>query len=349
MNVIGRCLRYSSFMATCALAVGLVAAARAQTILIDFGSDTSYRGLSVINPDSNGNYWNSLQPGLFVEGLVGLDNVPTSIDIGWDSPVGTDSYNGPAGPTGPADNKTNLRNNDLPFTDIDAAALGNLGGALDAVFDFAAGPSLADNRVRFQLQGLDPARTYSLTFFGSHIFSFDTTTVYSVYTDSTYETLVASVDLDVQDALEPWFHNRDTVATLSGLTPQADNILYVQFVGSTGHDGYLNAMQIEASEAAVRFGDYNNDGVVDAADYTVWRNHLGEDSEANINFSGNGIEGVDPGDYLVWKQNYGSGLGGGSLAGLGAGALGQLVPEPASLLLWLLASAGAVFLRRNHH
>ena len=81
---------------------------------------------------------------------------------------------------------------------------------------------------------MDPAKKYDLTFFGSHKFSVDATTVYSVYTDNTYTTLVGSANLDVQDPADPSLHNRDTVATISNLSPQADNILYVQFVGSNG-------------------------------------------------------------------------------------------------------------------
>ena len=70
MNVIHCSKRRVCFVTPCAVVVGLVASASAQTVLIDFGSNTSYRGLSVPNPDTNGNYWNSVQPGIFVENLV---------------------------------------------------------------------------------------------------------------------------------------------------------------------------------------------------------------------------------------------------------------------------------------
>lgn len=40
-------------------------------------------------------------------------------------------------------------------------------------------------------------------------------------------------------------HNQDTVATISGLTPQAGNALYIGFAGAGGNEGYLNAMQID--------------------------------------------------------------------------------------------------------
>ena len=186
-------------------------------------------------------------------------------------------------------------------------------------------PSLADNRVRFQIQELDPTKKYNLTFFGSHKFSNDTTTVYSVYTDNTYSTLVDSASLDVQLAAEPWMHNRDKVATISNLSPQTDNILYVQFVGSTGNLGYLNDMQIEAITTELT-GDYNANGTVDAADYVLWR-----DNPA--------AHGGDPAGYNTWRTNFGRTLAGGP-------AVGSAIPEPTSLLLAVVAAIGLGSVRR---
>ena len=280
-------------VAAFALRVGCASSASAQTVLIDFGNDASYRGLSVSNPDTNGNYWNSLQPGIFVENLIGIDNTATTIDVGWDTPVGMDSYNGPAGPTDESTLET-----DVQLTDVDTVALGNLGGALEGAFDYITGPSLADNRVRFQIQELDPAKKYNLTFFGSHKFSNDATTIYSIYTDDTYTTEVDTASLDVQDPASPDRHNRDMVATISNLSPQTDNILYVQFVGSTGNLGYLNDMQIEAVTPELA-GDYNTNGVVDAADFVRWRDNPG-------GFGG------DPAGYNTWRANFGRPPGAGS-------------------------------------
>ncbi|TWT92863.1 hypothetical protein Pla108_40030 [Botrimarina colliarenosi] len=305
-------------MLACAPAVP----AGAQTVLFDFGNDASFRGVSSPSPDINGNYWNSLRTGVFYPGLLGADNQPTTIDFGFSTPVATDSYNGPAGAT-----DTTTVGTDVFFTDIDAPALGDL-GVLQAAFDFVAGPSLADNAVRFEIQSLDPLKVYDLSFFGSHKYSTDATTVYSVYTDNTYTTLVDTVSLDVQDSLDPSLHNRDTVATLSGIAPQADNILYVEFIGSTGAEGYLNAMKLVGINAPAVDGDFNRDGRVDAADYTVWRDNLNGD-EALLGGAGDGSGTVDAGDYTLWSGNYGVSAG-----------LATATPEPVSSVLVLAASLG---------
>ena len=63
-------------------------------------------------------------------------------------------------------------------------------------------------------------------------------------------------------------------------------------------------------------GDYNRNGIVDAADYTVWRDGLGSV--------------YTQADYTVWKTNFGN------HAGSGAGAT-TAVPEPATMTLCLMA------------
>jgi hypothetical protein len=190
-----------------------------QILLIDFGADASYRGTTVAHPDANGSYWNSVWSGAFYPGLVDVSNQLTALSLAFDQAVGTDSYNGPS-------------------NDVDAVALGLLGGATAAVNDYYVS-------ARFQVQGLASNRIYTLRFFGSHKYSDDDRTVYEVYTDSGYTTLVASASLPVQAPGSPWLHNRNAVAVLSGLTAQAGNNLYLSFRGLGGNAGYLNALQME--------------------------------------------------------------------------------------------------------
>jgi hypothetical protein len=84
-------------------------------------------------------------------------------------------------------------------------------------------------------------------------------------------------------------------------------------------------------------GDYNEDGRVDAADYTVWRDKLGStDPLPNDAVGGT----IGQGQYDQWKANFGNG-GAGSLAG-------WAVPEPSTLMFALFAGFGVLCQRRPH-
>jgi hypothetical protein len=86
-------------------------------------------------------------------------------------------------------------------------------------------------------------------------------------------------------------------------------------------------------------GDFNADGVVDAADYTVWRDNLGAADESALNGAGDGINGVDANDYALWRSQFGT------TATLALGAA-TAVPEPTGVVLALLFGAAAL-VRRN--
>ncbi len=85
-------------------------------------------------------------------------------------------------------------------------------------------------------------------------------------------------------------------------------------------------------------GDFNGDDVVDAADYTVWRDNLGG-SEASLSFgSGDSSGSVDGGDYAIWRQQFGRSDGPST-------PVGFAVPEPSAFLLFAFATACASGLR----
>jgi hypothetical protein len=52
-------------------------------------------------------------------------------------------------------------------------------------------------------------------------------------------------------------------------------------------------------------GDYNGDEVVDAADYTVWRDQLGSSIDSFSGADGNGDGRVDASDHRIWSRQYG--------------------------------------------
>ena len=75
-------------------------------------------------------------------------------------------------------------------------------------------------------------------------------------------------------------------------------------------------------------GDFNGDGSVDAADYTVWQDYLDLDSSV-LNYNGSGETTVVGADFLLWQTHFGDSLASGSSV--------SPAPEPTTLLLTLLA------------
>lgn len=74
-------------------------------------------------------------------------------------------------------------------------------------------------------------------------------------------------------------------------------------------------------------GDYNHNGIVDAADYTVWRDSFGQ-TGSGLAADGDNSGAVDQGDYDLWTMHFGE-----HNPGSGAGSNGA-VPEPATI--WLV-------------
>jgi hypothetical protein len=83
-------------------------------------------------------------------------------------------------------------------------------------------------------------------------------------------------------------------------------------------------------------GDYNHNGVVDAADYTIWRDHVGQ-TFALPNRSTLNTGPIAIADYNTRKSNFGH-------RASGAGATSN-VPAPPTGILMLLALP-ALFARR---
>ncbi len=90
-------------------------------------------------------------------------------------------------------------------------------------------------------------------------------------------------------------------------------------------------------------GDYNGNGTIDAADYTVWRDALAAGSPSLLNDATPAA--VDESDYTYWRAHFGESAGSGATGG-GRLAIAA-VPEPASALLLLLAGFGLAWLGRG--
>lgn len=114
----------------------------------------------------------------------------------------------------------------------------------------------------------------------------------------------------------------------------ADGELYLAAVGiDPRQGGGIDGMVVRITAPLVP-GDYNGNGVVDAADYTVLRDSLGS-TGAGLPADGNGDGVVDTADYTFWAARFGD------------GAPAAAVPEPAAVAQLAILAVSAMALRRR--
>ncbi|MCO6045966.1 DNRLRE domain-containing protein [Aeoliella sp. ICT_H6.2] len=153
---------------------------------------------------------------------------------------------------------------------------------------------------------------------------------------------------------EAWF---DVTDYLEGVRNGADDYGIAITADGTADGWQIHANGSTTAEARPRLvvysgdvnvvvpglsGDFNDDGTVDLADYTVWRNNLGSDFALNGNGdeTGGSANVVDAADYALWKANFGQSSGGPAF-------VQSAVPEPSSILLGLLSVLGLTQVRRR--
>jgi len=69
--------------------------------------------------------------------------------------------------------------------------------------------------------------------------------------------------------------------------------------------------------------DHNVDGVVDAADYTVWRDNLGSTADLRADGDGSGMVGEE--DFQFWRRHFGESYASDTSAAVN-------IPEPSTLV-----------------
>jgi len=122
--------------------------------------------------------------------------------------------------------------------------------------------------------------------------------------------------------------------------------LVIDLPGANTLEGY-NAISVWCEVAHVNFGsgtflpvstplfgDYNDSGTIDAADYTAWRDAVTAGATSLTNDPTPGT--VDESDFTYWRNHFNEMSGGGSGAGSATGA--SPVPEPGTLSLAICAA-----------
>ena len=142
--------------------------------------------------------------------------------------------------------------------------------------------------------------------------------------------------------------------TSTGNLPAGNPIDWIQFqLNNTDSDFYPNIVAgPQATDFYIRSlevtgpgvpGDYNDNGLVDAADYVVWRKYQGTNFQLTNEVSGVSAGSVTQADHDAWRARYGNTSG--SAAGSAWGPLP--VPEPGASVLVMASVAGIIFVRHR--
>ncbi|WP_442485027.1 dockerin type I domain-containing protein [Aeoliella sp. SH292] len=123
--------------------------------------------------------------------------------------------------------------------------------------------------------------------------------------------------------------------TLSGILADGTPVSFELNSSGSSQDHFFSAsavVTITRVEVTRLPGDFNSDGQVNLADYTVWRDSLGQ-TGAGLAADGNGDSVVDARDYAEWKENFGRS------SASSASFEASKVPEPRSMAIACLLVA----------
>lgn len=143
--------------------------------------------------------------------------------------------------------------------------------------------------------------------------------------------------LDANSAITGTFSNvasGQRLMTMDGI----GSFLVHYGVGSVNNP---NQLILSAFQLVPVSGDYNQNGVVDAADYVVWRKSLGL-TGTGLAADGDGNGEVNAADYDFWKAHFGQTTA--SAMGAAIMTVTSAIPEPSSIAL-LCAAVACFFCR----
>jgi hypothetical protein len=144
----------------------------------------------------------------------------------------------------------------------------------------------------------------------------------------------ASLDFPTTGAWTAW----SEVTIPSQMLQAGTNTVRATAIGFSGPN--VDSLQLVKNDA-----DFNDDGVVDGADFLTWQRGVGV-ADTHRQGDANGSGAVDAADLAVWQAQFGGGVS----AAATASAAGTAVPEPSAGLTGSLAFIAAAFfgLRRKN-
>lgn len=191
---------------------------------LDFGPDDGTNGNATASPDPFGNTWNNVT-GPTAADLLDVEGNATGIDVQF---------------------TTNFSSNGINHGGLlapDPALLGEFAVATATQdYFFASGGTIS-----FKLKDLDPARTYTLRFFGTRETTLARTTRYTATGGGTPQ----SVDLDTSGigiGDGGYDGNNDTIVELRNVAPDSGGEILIDVTAQAGGFGYLGELSVEMND-----------------------------------------------------------------------------------------------------
>jgi hypothetical protein len=128
--------------------------------------------------------------------------------------------------------------------------------------------------------------------------------------------LAGTLEFTITDATTPQLNDSYQLLTAGAVIGTFDSTMLPAIDPSLAWSIQYSATSVALKVVAAPSGDFNNDGLVDAADYVVWREGV--------------VVASTPANYNIWRQNFGRVVG-----GTGTSAA---IPEPSAFSFAMLAA-----------
>jgi T5SS/PEP-CTERM-associated repeat protein len=150
--------------------------------------------------------------------------------------------------------------------------------------------------------------------------------------------LAGIIDVSLIDNFSPTAGQQFTILTANSIT---DNGIMLAGDAASSFNLLVDSTQVVLEVVGITPpGDYNGDAEIDAADYVVWRQLVGQ-AGTGLAADGNGDGIVDQDDYDIWRAHFGA-----TAIGRSTGSITS-IPEPLAATLSIISLVALLFIRRR--